>query len=98
MCRLKSGAGRFSGCWGTMGRARARCLESCSGWLLRSAGRRSSAGIRCARIVRGRWRKRFLVQADRQVDISAYMRAWAARFKTPPSIRVNLDIEPYSFL
>ena len=49
-------------------------------------------------VVRGRWRKRFLVQADRQVDISAYMRAWAARFKTPPSIRVNLDIEPYSFL
>ncbi|KAA5803646.1 primosomal protein N' [Alkalicaulis satelles] len=49
-------------------------------------------------VVRGRWRKRFLVQAGRQVDISAYMRAWASRFKTPPSIRVSLDIEPYSFL
>lgn len=49
-------------------------------------------------VVRGRWRKRFLVQADRQVDISAYMRAWTQRFRTPPSIRVNVDIEPYSFL
>ncbi|PWE18228.1 primosomal protein N' [Marinicauda salina] len=49
-------------------------------------------------VVRGRWRRRFLVQADRQVDVSAYMRAWAERFKTPSSIRASIDIEPHSFL
>jgi primosomal protein N' (replication factor Y) len=49
-------------------------------------------------VVRGRWRRRFLVQADKKVDVSAYMRAWTARFKAPSSVRVTVDIEPYSFL
>ncbi len=49
-------------------------------------------------VVRGRWRRRFLVQADKTVDVSAYMRAWTARFKAPSSVRVTVDIEPYSFL
>ena len=49
-------------------------------------------------VIRGRWRKRFLVQADRKVDVSAYMRAWMARVKIPAAIRASVDIEPYSFL
>ncbi len=49
-------------------------------------------------VVRGRWRKRFLVQAERRVDVSAYMRAWMARVKIPAAIRSSVDIEPYSFL
>lgn len=49
-------------------------------------------------VVRGRWRRRFLVQADRNVDVSAYMRAWSKRIKPPSSVRVSVDIEPYSFL
>jgi hypothetical protein len=42
-------------------------------------------------LVRGRRRKRFLVRADRQVDLSAYMRAWRARLKPRGSIRVAID-------
>ena len=49
-------------------------------------------------VVRGRWRRRFLVQAGKTVDVSAYMRAWTGRFKPPSSVRVTVDIEPYSFL
>jgi len=49
-------------------------------------------------VVRGRWRRRFLVQADRNVDVSAYMRAWRSRFKAPAAVRVVIDIDPYSFL
>jgi len=49
-------------------------------------------------VIRGRWRRRFLVQAGRNVDVPAYMRAWSARFRVPPSIRAAIDIEPYSFL
>ena len=49
-------------------------------------------------VIRGRWRRRFLVQADRSVDMSAFMRAWTERFKTPSNVRVTVDIEPYSFL
>lgn len=49
-------------------------------------------------LVRGRRRKRFLVRAERGVDLSAYMAAWRARVKPPGQIRVAVDIDPYSFL
>jgi primosomal protein N' (replication factor Y) len=49
-------------------------------------------------LVRGRRRKRFLVRADRGVDLSAYMAAWRARVKPPGAVRVTIDIDPYSFL
>ena len=49
-------------------------------------------------LVRGRRRKRFLVRADRGVDLSAYMAAWRARVKPPGAIRVAIDVDPYSFL
>lgn len=49
-------------------------------------------------LVRGRRRKRFLVRADRNVDLSAYMATWRARVKPPGSVRVAIDVDPYSFL
>jgi primosomal protein N' (replication factor Y) len=49
-------------------------------------------------LIRGRRRKRFLVRADRGVDLSAYMATWRARVKPPNSVRVAIDIDPYSFL
>jgi primosomal protein N' (replication factor Y) len=49
-------------------------------------------------LIRGRRRKRFLVRADRTVDLSAYMATWRARVKPPGSVRVAIDIDPYSFL
>lgn len=49
-------------------------------------------------LIRGRRRKRFLVRADRKVDLSAYMATWRARVKPPTSVRVAIDIDPYSFL
>jgi primosomal protein N' (replication factor Y) len=49
-------------------------------------------------LIRGRRRKRFLVRADRAVDLSAYMATWRARVKPPGAIRVAIDIDPYSFL
>jgi primosomal protein N' (replication factor Y) (superfamily II helicase) len=50
-------------------------------------------------LVRGRRRKRFLVRADRNVDLQAFMSTWRARAPKPPSsIRVVVDIDPYSFL
>jgi primosomal protein N' (replication factor Y) len=49
-------------------------------------------------LIRGRRRKRFLVRADRTVDLSAYMATWRARVKPPAAIRVAIDIDPYSFL
>jgi primosomal protein N' (replication factor Y) len=49
-------------------------------------------------LVRGRRRKRFLVRADRTVDLSAYLAAWRARIRPPGSVRVVIDVDPYSFL
>ena len=48
--------------------------------------------------VRGRRRKRFLVRAERSVDLAAYMEAWRARVRPPAAIRLTIDIDPYSFL
>ena len=49
-------------------------------------------------LVRGRRRKRLLVRADRDVDIQAFLRAWLARVKLPSSVRLSIDVDPYSFL
>ena len=49
-------------------------------------------------LVRGWRRRRFLVRADKEVDISAFMATWRAGFRAPASVRVAVDIEPHSFL
>ena len=49
-------------------------------------------------LVRGQRRKRFLVQAARSVDMQAFLGAWRNRLKPPSSIRLTVDVDPYSFL
>ncbi len=49
-------------------------------------------------LVRGRRRKRLLVRADRDVDLQGFLRAWLARVKIPGSVRLTVDVDPYSFL
>jgi primosomal protein N' (replication factor Y) len=49
-------------------------------------------------LVRGRRRKRFLVRADRNVDLQAFLNTWRARAKVPGSVRLTVDVDPYSFL
>jgi primosomal protein N' (replication factor Y) len=49
-------------------------------------------------LVRGRRRKRLLVRADRDVNLQAFLRAWLARVKVPASVRLTVDVDPYSFL
>jgi primosomal protein N' (replication factor Y) len=49
-------------------------------------------------LIRGRRRKRFLVRADRGVDIQALVSTWLSRVKAPASVRVTVDVDPYSFL
>ncbi len=49
-------------------------------------------------VLRGRHRRRLLVKSARAVDLSAYMGTWMARFKLPSSVRLAVDIDPYSFL
>jgi primosomal protein N' (replication factor Y) (superfamily II helicase) len=49
-------------------------------------------------VLRSRHRRRFLVKASRSVHLQAAMRDWLGRVKVPNAVRVQVDIDPYSFL
>ncbi len=48
--------------------------------------------------LRGQFRRRILVQAEQNVNLSAYMQAWRRNVKTPPKIKIQIDIDPQSFM
>jgi primosomal protein N' (replication factor Y) len=50
------------------------------------------------RILRGRHRRRFLLKARRDVNLQAVLRQWLARVKVAGNVRVQVDVDPYSFL
>jgi primosomal protein N' (replication factor Y) len=49
-------------------------------------------------LLRGRRRKRFLIRADRNIDLQGFLGAWRARVRAPGSVRMTIDVDPYSFL
>jgi primosomal protein N' (replication factor Y) len=49
-------------------------------------------------ILRGRHRRRFLVKAERSVNLQAVLRDWLGRVRLGGSARLQVDIDPYSFL
>ena len=49
-------------------------------------------------VLRGRHRRRFLVKASRDVKLQAVLRDWLSRVRTGGSARIQIDIDPYSFL
>jgi primosomal protein N' (replication factor Y) (superfamily II helicase) len=50
-------------------------------------------------VVRGRYRYRLLVRSPRNFDLSAYLRGWLADApKTRGSLKLEIDVDPQSFL
>jgi primosomal protein N' (replication factor Y) len=50
-------------------------------------------------VVRGRYRFRLLVKSPRGFDLSAYLRQWLAATPKPKgSLRLEVDVDPQSFL
>jgi primosomal protein N' (replication factor Y) (superfamily II helicase) len=49
-------------------------------------------------VLRGRHRRRFLVKAGREVHLQAVLSDWLSRVRVQGSARVQVDIDPYSFL
>ena len=49
-------------------------------------------------LLRGRHRHRLLLKAERGVAVQPVLREWLARAKLPPAVRVQVDIDPVSFL
>jgi primosomal protein N' (replication factor Y) len=49
-------------------------------------------------LLRGRYRQRLLVIAAPEVDLPAVLRPWVKGRKLPGSLRLQIDVDPYSFL
>jgi primosomal protein N' (replication factor Y) len=49
-------------------------------------------------VLRGRHRRRFLVKANREVRLQPILRDWLARVRVAGSARIQVDIDPCSFL
>ncbi|MFQ5972050.1 MAG: primosomal protein N' [Alphaproteobacteria bacterium] len=49
-------------------------------------------------VLRGRHRRRLLLKAHRGVALQAVVRAWLDRARVPGNVRVQVDVDPYSFL
>ncbi|HEX4533369.1 MAG TPA: hypothetical protein VH000_03980, partial [Rhizomicrobium sp.] len=92
------------------GRLAAIILSGYDGDLVREAGRALAKAVPQTRgvkvwgptpafyqILRGRTRERLLVQADRSVDVQAFLRAWTERVKVPGQVRLTVDVDPVSF-
>ena len=49
-------------------------------------------------LLRGRHRMRFLIKAPRDVNIQQIISEWLKTVELPSSVRLQVDIDPYSFL
>ena len=49
-------------------------------------------------ILRGRHRRRFLLKTRRDIPPQGVIQMWLEAFKPPPKVRLQIDINPYSFL
>jgi len=48
--------------------------------------------------LRGNYRRRLLVRADKDVNIQKTIESWTSGLKIPSTVRVYIDIDPQSFL
>jgi primosomal protein N' (replication factor Y) len=49
-------------------------------------------------VLRGRHRCRFLLKARREVAVQRLVRDWVSQVKLPGKLRLQIDIDPYSFM
>lgn len=47
--------------------------------------------------LRGNYRRRLLVRADKSIDIQKALKHWISSIKIPSAVRVQIDIDPQSF-
>jgi primosomal protein N' (replication factor Y) len=49
-------------------------------------------------LLRGRHRRRFLLKAGRETAVQPLLHAWLSQIGLPGSVRLQIDVDPYSFL
>jgi primosomal protein N' (replication factor Y) (superfamily II helicase) len=92
------------------GRLAAIILSGHDGDAVKSAGRALAKAAPLARgvkvwgptpafysLLRGQTRERLLVQADKAIDVQAYLRTWLSVVKPAKSVRLTVDVDPVSF-
>jgi primosomal protein N' (replication factor Y) len=80
-----------------------RLVDAAAGALGRSAPRSDAVQIlgpapAPMAVLRGRHRRRFLVKAGRSVNIQDRIRTWLKNTPLPKKVRVQTDVDPYSFM
>jgi primosomal protein N' (replication factor Y) len=48
-------------------------------------------------LLRGRHRRRLLLKTGRAVALQKVLRGWLAAYKAPRDVRIQVDVDPYSF-
>ena len=48
--------------------------------------------------LRGKYRRRLLIQAEPMVDLPKYMKTWREKIKLPSKYKLQIDIDPQSFM
>ena len=48
-------------------------------------------------MLRGKYRYRLLLKTAKNIKIQEILKQWLKRVKIPASVRVEIDIDPYSF-
>jgi primosomal protein N' (replication factor Y) len=49
-------------------------------------------------MIRGRHRRRLLLKAGRGTQVQPIVRDWIRRAAIPKKVRVQIDVDPYSFM
>ncbi len=49
-------------------------------------------------LLRGRFRRRLLLKADRTISVQKALKDWLSQVKPPSSVRLHVDIDPYNFM
>lgn len=49
-------------------------------------------------MLRGAYRYRFLIKADRKINLPDFLKSWVGAVNVPSSVRVKIDIDPVSFV
>ena len=48
--------------------------------------------------IRGQYRYRFLVKADKFLNVQKTLKEWLNHIKKPNALKVQIDVDPMSFL
>ncbi len=107
----RESAGRRPGNWPPYGRLAALIVSADSAEAADGAGRELGRAAPCGdgilvlgpapaplAILRGRHRRRLLLKTRREIAVQPLLRAWLASVRAPRGVRIDVDVDPVSFL